>query len=452
MLPSNQDCLAWRGQIKFRAGLDPSRQLVEEELQAPVEEPAAPRPFRSCSHGNRGSRKRRDGAELTEDDAVPPLKSQNAVPTGGTAATVGKKIEEKKSSGKAEAAASELGARRCRKRVANRNSEIRGLTNAVSAAALQDQAAVNRAGGCQPRTPRETGRAPHPGSVGEEKCMCTSDSSAVLAWTTRRRLFGVRCVSSRRDTVRPAEDSGRGWRKPGRPVEGTRRLQGVARRSTSSTSPRRPCRRRHQLLTAAVQIQRLTQLPPRRDDEERRDAEVARKLHGDWAGRCGRRSRQSPCAAAVSVLEAEDYDNHFYTFVLAAARLAPSSEYVKRGYERKEAAAGRSVEALYIIRVLHRSGPRGSLAAQPQYPGRVQPGRQLPVPEAAEAGDHRDAAVRMVVTARTLGAAVRLGSSRGGRRRGVHVRRRWQAAAQTEGRRAAAQNQQQRRSAMALPV
>ncbi|PAA57472.1 hypothetical protein BOX15_Mlig002032g2 [Macrostomum lignano] len=118
MLPSNQDCLAWRGQIKFRAGLDPSRQLVEEELQAPVEEPAAAPAVPAAMATEEAENDETEVteslsseidsqpvAELTEDDAVPPLKSQNAVPTGGTAATVGKKIEEKKSSGKAEAAA-----------------------------------------------------------------------------------------------------------------------------------------------------------------------------------------------------------------------------------------------------------------------------------------------------------------------------------------------------------
>uniref|UniRef100_A0A1I8IIM1 PH domain-containing protein n=1 Tax=Macrostomum lignano TaxID=282301 RepID=A0A1I8IIM1_9PLAT len=118
MLPSNQDCLAWRGQIKFRAGLDPSRQLVEEELQAPVEEPAAAPAVPAAMATEEAENDETEVTEslsseidsqpvakLTEDDAVPPLKSQNAVPTGGTAATVGKKIEEKKSSGKAEAAA-----------------------------------------------------------------------------------------------------------------------------------------------------------------------------------------------------------------------------------------------------------------------------------------------------------------------------------------------------------
>uniref|UniRef100_A0A1I8IJN6 PH domain-containing protein n=1 Tax=Macrostomum lignano TaxID=282301 RepID=A0A1I8IJN6_9PLAT len=108
MLPSNQDCLAWRGQIKFRAGLDPSRQLVEEELQAPVEEPAAAPAVPAAMATEEAENDETEVteslsseidsqpvAELTEDDAVP----------RGTAATVGKKIEEKKSSGKAEAAA-----------------------------------------------------------------------------------------------------------------------------------------------------------------------------------------------------------------------------------------------------------------------------------------------------------------------------------------------------------
>ncbi|PAA57473.1 hypothetical protein BOX15_Mlig008421g1 [Macrostomum lignano] len=83
----------------------------------------------------------------------------------------------------------------------------------------------------------------------------------------------------------------------------------------------------------------------------------------------------------------EDYDNNFYTFVGLLHRLRSKYEYVKRGYERKKLPPGRSLKHLVSIIESFIDLASSSLAAPAQYPGRVQPG-DVPVPEAARAGDH----------------------------------------------------------------